>query len=171
MQSLATGSPPVASIQGYYQPWSAISTLASGTKLIADGKMPIDPTYSTTDCKTPTVGRSAAHHRVQCLDLRAGRLQLFSHVHGDGRQRRGRQREDHGVPDLRRGGVQQRVGARARAQSLEVTQAGADLARGVDPRVVGGDRVRLAGDLSSGTGSQRSPRTATMTLDTPSASI
>jgi hypothetical protein len=54
MQSLAKGSPPVASIQGYYEPWSAIASLASTTGLIVDGTMPIDPTYSSTNCKAPT---------------------------------------------------------------------------------------------------------------------
>ncbi len=55
MQSLASGSPPVASIQGYYQPWSAIASLPSTTRLIADGTMPIDLTYSTTDCNAPAM--------------------------------------------------------------------------------------------------------------------
>jgi hypothetical protein len=48
-------SPAVVSIEGFYQPWSAVSSLATGTQLIADGTMPLDATYATTMCKTPTM--------------------------------------------------------------------------------------------------------------------
>jgi hypothetical protein len=52
-QSLASGSPAIAQIQGFYEPWSAIASLPSTTKLIAEGTMPLDTTYATTACKSP----------------------------------------------------------------------------------------------------------------------
>jgi hypothetical protein len=44
-----------AEVDGYYEPWSAIASLPMSSTLIADGTMPIDPTYSTTSCANPTM--------------------------------------------------------------------------------------------------------------------
>jgi hypothetical protein len=48
-------SPPTVQIQGYYQPWSQMVSTATTTTLVADGTMPIDPTYSSTSCATPAM--------------------------------------------------------------------------------------------------------------------
>jgi hypothetical protein len=50
-----TPTPAIAQIQGYYQPWSQMSSLASGTTLVADGAMPVDPSYATDMCNAPTM--------------------------------------------------------------------------------------------------------------------
>jgi hypothetical protein len=52
---VASGSPTMAEIQGYYEPWATIASLPPATTLLADGTMPIDPTYPTTQCATPTM--------------------------------------------------------------------------------------------------------------------
>ncbi len=49
-----TASPNV-SVQGFYTPWSAISSVAATTNLIASGTMPVDPTYTKTYCAHPTM--------------------------------------------------------------------------------------------------------------------
>ena len=49
---LASGTPAVVSIQGFYQPWSTISSLPASTSLIADAIMPIN---LTTSCTSPTM--------------------------------------------------------------------------------------------------------------------
>jgi hypothetical protein len=51
---LASGTPPTASVQGFYEPWSTMSSLASSASLIIDGTVPIDPTYPSTSCQSPT---------------------------------------------------------------------------------------------------------------------
>jgi hypothetical protein len=49
-------SSPNVQIQGFYEPWSAMASLATTTSLIATGTMmPMDPTYPSTLCKTPTI--------------------------------------------------------------------------------------------------------------------
>lgn len=55
-RGVATGTnPTLANIQGYYQPWATIASLPPSTRLIVDGTMPIDPTYPTTACASPTL--------------------------------------------------------------------------------------------------------------------
>ncbi len=54
LEGFASGTPPVASIQGFYQPWSTIQSLPTSSSLIIDGVVPIDPTYPTTFCEAPT---------------------------------------------------------------------------------------------------------------------
>ncbi len=50
---LASGNPSVAKVQGYYQPWATISSVGAGTTTIADGTMPIDPSYASGKCAAP----------------------------------------------------------------------------------------------------------------------
>jgi hypothetical protein len=54
LEGVAAGTPPMASIQGFYEPWSTVSSIPSTTSLIIDGVLPIDPTYPTTKCHDPT---------------------------------------------------------------------------------------------------------------------
>jgi hypothetical protein len=43
---------PNVTVQGFYEPWSAISSLAPSSTLIADGVMPIDPAIKGGSCTT-----------------------------------------------------------------------------------------------------------------------
>ncbi len=54
LEGVASGSPPVAEVQGFYEPWSAIASLPMTSETIIDAKMPIDPTFSSTGCSSPT---------------------------------------------------------------------------------------------------------------------
>ncbi len=46
---------PSVPIQGFYQPWSAMSSLATTTTLIADGTMPVDLSMSPYVCQSSTM--------------------------------------------------------------------------------------------------------------------
>jgi hypothetical protein len=46
---------PNVQVQGFYTPWSAISSITATTDLITSGTMPVDPTYGKTFCATPTM--------------------------------------------------------------------------------------------------------------------
>ena len=48
-------SSPAVTVQGFYEPWSTIASIPAGTTLIADGTMPVDPTYPVTSCAAPTM--------------------------------------------------------------------------------------------------------------------
>ncbi len=49
------GYPAPINVDGFYEPWSTMASLATTSTLIANGTMPLDPTYTTTMCKTPTM--------------------------------------------------------------------------------------------------------------------
>ena len=46
---------PSVTAQGFYEPWATVSSLPATSTLIADGTMPVDPTYPTTSCAAPTM--------------------------------------------------------------------------------------------------------------------
>jgi len=46
--------PATALVEGYYEPWSAVKSVPMSTQVIANGTMPIDPTYPSTQCGNPT---------------------------------------------------------------------------------------------------------------------
>lgn len=46
-------NPPQVNILGFYKRWAVISSLPATTQLIANGTVPVDPTYSTTKCVSP----------------------------------------------------------------------------------------------------------------------
>jgi hypothetical protein len=53
LEGVASGNPATCDVQGFYEPWSAISSLPTTTSLIIDGVVPVDPTYPTTFCDYP----------------------------------------------------------------------------------------------------------------------
>ena len=75
-------NPAQVNILGFYKPWAAISSLPATTQLIANGTVPVDPTYPTTKC-------SAAATQLQNVPLTTqfdvptcGRV-IFSSYHTD----------------------------------------------------------------------------------------